>query len=540
MRMRVGPDYDCLRPALASALILFLAGCASGPTGLQAPDAAAAKSLQEGRAVSASPENRLGHYLDAAAITAPRLGTGIEATPARESYNAAAAELTVLLRSADNGRLWNHPLTITSGQTTYHLKLQPADYGTWSPDYFNSFVLPSTIKQTLVRTPNVQAGVGGPVVGVRAVTPREAFTPLTGTAAAVTPTLEFKGANVTLSLHRPLKEPRARVNGTVRPLAADFSAPISYYKPPGNVLLVGLRGMFRGDNMMDKTGLYFLQPYDPERIPIVFVHGLLSTPFTWVNTINGLQADPEIRKRYQFWVFGYPTGNPIAYSALRLREELAKVDQVYPHHRPYVLVGHSMGGIISRMQVTTFTRAMWERDIDGTATRIFSKNKPDSLVVRSMTFKANPRVKRVVFVCTPHRGSTMATGGVGKLGISLIRLPFTLTSAVKDSLTSADLATLTGSANRMPNSITGLKPSNPMFVTLDKAPMTVTYHSIIGDRGKGDSPNSTDGVVPYWSSHLKGAKSEDIVPGPHSSCELPQTITDLDRILRLHLKSAAN
>jgi hypothetical protein len=60
-------------------------------------------------------------------------------------------------------------------------------------------------------------------------------------------------------------------------------------------------------------------------------------------------------------------------------------------------------------------------------------------------------------------------------------------------------------------------------------------HSIIGDRGRGDTPNSSDGVVPYWSSHLAGAQSELIVPGPHGSLALPQTIADLKRILRLHL-----
>jgi len=70
---------------------------------------------------------------------------------------------------------------------------------------------------------------------------------------------------------------------------------------------------------------------------------------------------------------------------------------------------------------------------------------------------------------------------------------------------------------------------------VNSASISVPYHSIIGDRGKGDTPNSTDGVVAYWSSHLDGAKSELIVPGPHGSCELPQTIAELDRILRLNL-----
>jgi len=297
--------------------------------------------------------------------------------------------------------------------------------------------------------------------------------------------------------------------------------------------------MFRASHYVDKTGLYFLQPYDPDRIPVVFVHGLMSTPFTWVQTINGLVADPEIRKRYQFWVFGYATGNPILYNALRLREELAKVDQLYPNHRPYVLVGHSMGGILSRTQVTTVTRAMWEKDqnVGKAAADIFARNSTDGLIVRSMTFRANSRIKRVIFVCTPHRGSEMASGGVGRLGISLISLPLDIATNITDSVTGTELAQITGSAKRLPNSVTGLKPTNPAFRVINSAPMNIPYHSIIGDRGKNNSPNSTDGVVPYWSSHLDGARSEVIVPGPHGACELPETIAELDRVLILHLKN---
>jgi hypothetical protein len=264
------------------------------------------------------------------------------------------------------------------------------------------------------------------------------------------------------------------------------------------------------------------------------VHGLFSTPFTWVQTINGLQADPEIRNHYQFWVFAYPTGYPILYSALRLRQGLARVDQVYPNHKPYVVVGHSMGGMLTHDQVITVTQDMWEKALGQTATNIFSQNSSDSLIVRSITFRANPRIKRVVFICAPHRGSDMASGGLGKFAISLINLPGQLTTIMKDALSGAELVQLTGSAKRLPNSVWGLKPSNPAFPVLNGAPISVPYHSIIGDRGKGNSPNSTDGVVAYWSSHLDGAKSELIVPGPHGSCALPQTIAELDRILRQH------
>jgi hypothetical protein len=128
----------------------------------------------------------------------------------------------------------------------------------------------------------------------------------------------------------------------------------------------------------------------------------------------------------------------------------------------------------------------------------------------------------------------MASGGLGKFAISLINLPGQLTAVIKDAFSDAELVQLTGS-RRLPNSVWGLKPSNPALSVINSAPISVPYHSIIGDRGRGDSPNSSDGVVAYWSSHLDGAKSELIVPGPHGSCELPQTIDELDRILRLNL-----
>ncbi len=530
-----------LRFFSATTFVVFLASCATPQKLTRNEQPAVTAALREARSPTLPPETRAADYLKVAAGAAPQLGSGTEPTVARDTYNAAAAELTILLRSADGGRLWNHPLTLNGESTTFHLQLQQGKFpSSWPPNYFTSFEDPNKIKRTLVKKEVTQGGVGGALVGVRSLSPRENFAPLRGMTGAVTATLDFQGSNAVLALRRPSNEPFAPVEGKTRPLAADFSAPISYFKPPNNLLLFGMMGTLRGANMMEKTGLYFLEPYDPSRIPVVFVHGLASTPFTWVKTINGLQQDPEVRKRYQPWLFGYATGNPILYSALRLREELAKVDKVYPNHLPYVLVGHSMGGMLTHAQVTTVTRAMWEQDknIGGAARSIFANNSSDSLVVRAMTYRANPRIKRVVFVCTPHRGSKMASSGLGSLAVSLISLPRQLLTTVKDSFTTAELVQLTGSSKRLPNSVWGLKPTNPAFPIVNEPPITVPYHSIIGDRGKGDCPNCTDGVVPYWSSHLDGAQSEKIVPGPHGSCELPETIDELDRILRFHLKKS--
>jgi pimeloyl-ACP methyl ester carboxylesterase len=537
--MRLENASVSLRLIAAGTFLAFLASCATAPQAARGPEyGPTAGLMSQARSSQVPVETRAANYLQAAALTAPMLGSGTPPTPAINTYNAASAELTLLLRSAEAGRFWDRRLTLADKSTTYHLRLQSGDNAsTWAPDFFTSFEGPNQIKHTLIRKEVTHDGVGGALVGVRVVTPPEEFAPPKGMAAAVTATLDFHGSDAVLSLWRPSNYLSEPVEGKLRPLDADFSAPISYFHPPNNLLLSDLMGTLRGGNRMEKTGLYFLEPYDPGRIPVVFVHGLMSSPFTWVKTINGLQQDPEIRKRYQPWVFGYATGNPILYSALQLREELAKADKLYPNHLPYVVVGHSMGGMLTHAQVTTVTRSMWENDknMGSFARSIFASNSSDSLIVRALTYRANPRIHRVVFVCTPHRGSDMASGGLGGLGISLIRLPFQLLNTMTTALTSAQLVQLTGSAKRFPNSIWGLKPTNPSFPVVNEPKMTVPYHSIIGDRGKGDCPNCTDGVVAYWSSHLDGAKSEKIVPGPHGSAELPQTIDELDRILRLNL-----
>src|SRR5947208_2731101 len=535
-----------IRLIAAVTCLAFLASCATAPQAARGPEyAPTASIMREARSADVPVEKRAADYLQAAAMTAPLLGTGI-GTPACETYNAACGELTVLLRSSEGGRLWNQPLTLAGNNTTYHLRLEPASNAVWAPNYFTSFVPADEIKEKLIRKENTHEGVGGALVGVRKVDPPEKFAPRRGITAPITATLDFHATNATLALRRPAKQLTATVEGKVRPLNANFSAPISYFPPPGSLMLVGLLGGFRATEYPAPTGLYFLQPYDPDRIPVVFVHGLFSTPWTWVKTINGLQADPEIRKHYQFWIFAYPTGNPILYSALRLREELAKADQLYPNHKPYVVVGNSMGGMLNHEQVVTVTEAMWDKSLGQVAKSIFKENSGNSLIVRATTFRANPRIKRVVFICTPHRGSDIASNGIGKIGISLITLPTRLTAVIMDSLTGADLAQLTGSSKRLPNSITRLKPTSPALPVINSLPISVPYHSIIGDRGKDHCPNCSDGVVAYWSSHLYGAQSELIVPGPHGSCELPQTIAELDRILRLHVgirstsKPAAN
>ncbi|MEI6655122.1 MAG: alpha/beta hydrolase [Verrucomicrobiota bacterium] len=526
------------RPPLALTLCaaIALSACVNMPVSpQQAENWAAAADLKEAGAKTLPADQRAALYLKAAAEAGDLLGSRSAGTGARLTYNHAAADLTVLLRTADGGRMWNRPLTVTSGSTTYRLHFAKGTRdGVWDPNYFTTVTPAAEVPVKTVVRKDRQNGIGGALVGVRKTQPLEKFSPKVGVTAPVTAVLDFKGRDATLTLVNPAVKPKARVAGAEYLLDADFSAPLTYY-PHASEYWNGIMGALRVSSYMGVTGLYELQPYDPQRIPVIFVHGLISTPRMWRNVINELEFDPALRQRYQYLVFGYPTGNPPAYSAMRFREELAKFYQLHPDAPSCVLIGHSMGGLISRMQVTTVDRKAWDAMGKDKASTFFSNVPKGSLIERATIFNASPHVSRAVFICTPHRGSEMALGRLGEFARRLIFLPVELTTTLTGTMGKA-VAVMTGDPKRMPTSVDGLAPTNPLLKVLDSRPIKVPYHTIAGDRGKGDAPNSSDGVVAYWSSHLKGARSEKIVPGPHGSCELPETLTEVRRILHLHLK----
>jgi pimeloyl-ACP methyl ester carboxylesterase len=202
-------------------------------------------------------------------------------------------------------------------------------------------------------------------------------------------------------------------------------------------------------------------------------------------------------------------------------------------------VGHSMGGMISRLMITDSGDKIW-RDLFGkppAQTELPAETR--KLLEESLIFSHRPEVARVVFVCTPQRGANMAKNSIGRIGSSLIRTPVFLAATIPFATLQAAMTADPGALRlkRMPNSIDTLAPTNRFVQSVNKVPITrgIPYHSIIGDRGKGDTPNSSDGVVAYWSSHLDGAQSELIVPSKHSALQNPQAIAEVARILKLNL-----
>jgi hypothetical protein len=487
-----------------------------------------------------SGRSTVGHYLGAAEAAVQ--SADAEPNEARLIYNAACQGAAVGLRSSPE--LWNRAEAITSPEGNYRLRFAAGsrEAGTWDPAYFDFFRTPRQVHAKVAHQEARLNDWGGELVGVyKPSDPSKYFLPSVGLAVPVTAARDFtasgsrsnRARDVTLALYDPTRRDGVRVGDAMRPLAADFGAPLAYYPNPK---LLGIMAMIRGAQYQQRAGLYLLEPYDPDRIPVVLVHGLLSVPQMWIPTISAIRSDPTLRGRYQFWVFAYPTGDPITLSALKLRESLAQVYRLYPKTKDLVLISHSMGGLVSRMQAVTTGRVLWDRVFGADADRLYAALPPEHIIKRALIFEANPRVRRIVFICVPHRGSNLASVWIGSIGAGLIRLPGKVLTEAGDVVT-APLRRTVG-LKHPPTGINGLSPRNPALRGLDALDIRAPYHSIIGDRGRGDTPNSSDGVVPYWSSHLAGAESELIVPGPHGAYQLPQTVNELKRILRLNLAAA--
>ena len=349
-------------------------------------------------------------------------------------------------------------------------------------------------------------------------------------------------------------------NKVRQPLAANFSVPIALFWKLSDADGTELLGVFRLNKAIFMMGLYFSEPYDPRKIPVVFTHGLMSGPATFANLTNRLLVDPVIRENYQFWFFGYPSGLAWTIPASRQRQALKELMQEYNPRgtsremNNIVMVGHSMGGLITRFNNSTkpwtlmkgvfelapetfegMTLENWKK---GMAPLHYDEQTLERLQ-NNFIFSPPQGVTRIVYMATPHRGSTFADNWIGRLGQRLIDLPSDMLEEVTRIATLSRGMFLLNPL-QLKDELTSIRQLSPnsslvKYMSELRGSPNVPVHSIIGDRGRNDTPNSSDGVVKYHSSHLDWSASEKIVPSGHSVQDDPASALELRRILREHL-----
>lgn len=359
-----------------------------------------------------------------------------------------------------------------------------------------------------------------------------------------------------LELYDPLITNDVVVDGLNVPLESDLTTPLAYFlsnPAMGNLANAGLLNpeallKIQPGPRETLSGLYMVQPYQPGKIPVLLVHGLWSSPMTWMEMFNDLRSCPEVREQYQFWFYLYPTAQPFWISAMQMRKHLVEARQLLdPEHKEpaldqMVLVGHSMGGLVSRMQTIDSGDAFWKLVSDKPLGMIKAEPDVRQRLEACFFFQPNPSVRRVVTIGTPHRGSRYSNDTTRWLSAQLIRWPQQLQQSQEALFRENRDLLRPDSVLKIANSIDSLSPVSPVFDVMlasYEAPW-VKYHSIIGLVPKkglfGSLAAGTDGVVSYESAHVDDATSELIVPADHTTVHChPWAVLEVRRILLEHL-----
>jgi pimeloyl-ACP methyl ester carboxylesterase len=355
-----------------------------------------------------------------------------------------------------------------------------------------------------------------------------------------------------LELHDPINSTNTVVANRLVPLECDISTALGYKLEQSHEnnesVLAATVGLINPAKAEGIKGVYMVEPFDPRKIPVVMVHGLWSSPMIWMEMFNDLLAYPDIRGNYQFWFYLYPTGQPFWHSANRMREDLQELRQtldpqgVNPIFDHMVLVGHSMGGLVSVMQTIDSGDDFWHILSDRPFDELQAAPEVRDRLADAVFFEANPGIDRVVTIGTPHRGSKFANEYTRFLARKLIQLPANIVR-VSQQLTmenpgyfrDTDFLTIS-------TSIDSLAPDCPVLPVMfqaERSPDT-RYHNIVGivqdDSWLRKFSERGDGVVAFDSAHRADFQSEIVVDADHVTVHAhPRAILEVRRVLLEHL-----
>lgn len=433
--------------------------------------------------------------------------------------------------------------------------------GPWHQDEFEKFEFVSDWEVKGLNNRHHSYGLGVPMIAVRRRHLNEAayeehYPP--GLSFPVTAFLRLRPGRqgepyhvCTIELQDALAAHHTQVGRYRVPLETDLSTALAYsldrpeFRERQQLATVGF---LNPGKTRRAQGMYMLEPYDPQKIPVIMVHGLWSDPLTWMEMFNDLRSFPELRNRYQFWFYLYPTGQPFWFSAGQLRSDLASMQRkLDPNRRSpalgqTVLVGHSMGGLVSRMQAIDSQDKFWNLISDEPFQDVKLSAGERQQIARTFFFRPNPSVKRVVSIGTPYRGSNFANDYTRWLSRLFINVPKKILQGQQrlmnlDSIQNTELLTIT-------TSIDSLAPESPVLPVLREAPVApwVRVHNIVGVLSDDSlvhkiAGDESDGVVAYASARIEDSQSEIVVPADHSSIHRhPRAILEVRRILLEHLR----
>lgn len=330
-------------------------------------------------------------------------------------------------------------------------------------------------------------------------------------------------------------------------LANNHRLAFDYVKKQEGNPIVSFLALIDPVGWSDRRGFYLATRYDPEKIPLIFIHGLLSNPTDFANLSSAIAAKPDLWDKYQFWYYFYPTGDPWVVTAANFREDFRTLVRTLdpekddePLRQETTIIAHSMGGLISRLSLSEqperLYRKYFNRPLEDIRLIPYQKKR----LREQLLFEPLEEPAKVIFLATPHKGARLAGGPLLWLARTLVKAPSriigtTLNTAQNLVFAEPGLLTQHGSALVAGRevSVSGLNPRSPALAALNEMPIRqgVELHNIVatvtgGQRGLGDW------VVPYTSASLEQADSQTIVRSGHWLIKDKETAEVVIKLLR--------
>jgi len=384
-----------------------------------------------------------------------------------------------------------------------------------------------------------------------ASSPNDRLSPHSGAfqnlTAWIEPDVQAPDAPARLVLADPYRLDAVTIGSHRLTLASDTSAAYAWGMQVSNLERVGLWGLVGGKEVGRRAGLYLLEDYDPAKCPLVMIHGLGSNPLIWSHVSNAVWGAPDLRERFQIWQIVHPSDAPLLAARLHAQDYL---DEAWRLLDPggdakarsnAVLIGHSLGGVISRLLCADSGDVLWNAAFLVSPDALDADEADVQLIRRIFFFGPYPGVSRAVFLAAPHHGSPSAATMLGRLTGDVVgsrtgevqalrRIALRNPHAVRPEV-------LQAFQQGWLNSITTLQSQQPVRRAAQSLmpPAGFAFHTIAGVHP--GRRGTSDGVVPLDSAMLPGAASMLVVESGHRVHEHPAVAVEIVRILREHAQT---
>ena len=346
-----------------------------------------------------------------------------------------------------------------------------------------------------------------------------------------------------LMMTDPFLHPAITVAGRDVALASDVTAPYAaVFDKAGEIGRDAIWNLLGGTQTTALQGLYLLEDYDPNKTPIIMLHGLGRSPLIWARLTNMILGSPDLRARYQVWHVVYPTSTPILLDRHRVESfldhgwSLLDPSGTAPARQNVVLIGHSLGGVISRLLTANSGEVVWNAVFDEPEAALTGSPADIATVDGIFHFKAYPGIGRAIFLAAPHRGSPAADDFIGRLALHLVKVQApeldALIRVAEANRAHVSPALYADYHKEGLSSISTLRSDQPVSrASQSLMPVPGIRYDTFAGHLPGTQPPG-DGFVPLESAILAGAESTTIVNDGHQLYLNDEVLAKIVAILR--------